>query len=285
MTDRQLTPAQERDRIRSIRERWRQRHVDLALAILGPEETRRAAQIGGAFYQLLASARNPDEIMATTEESRIAAIRAMADLDLYPGGASPTCWLIPQRNRQIWEVSLWLSHRGWAILAARDSFVIVTSAVHRDDEIEIEDGLVAHHRADPSRHDVGWADLLGVTVRVMREGFPVLRLWTPRHVIESSRKMAKRDHVWSAHPIAMAQKTAIKHHAARGHIPIDSGAWQRAHEIEMAAEMVQAEVIATTTRRGKALITQQLDVEPEQAERREPVEVDLDAPPPAEWAD
>lgn len=268
----QITPVQERERTRHLRERWRQRHVELALAILGEGETRRAAQIGGAFYQLLAAARSPNDVMATTEESRVAAIRTMADLDLYPGGASPACWLIPKRSRGTWEVHLWLSHRGWAILAARDGFVIVTCPVHADDEIEIEDGLVMHHRADVHRAEVRWADLIGVTVRLMKDGFPTLRLWTPRHIIEASRKLAGQDHVWSAHPMAMAQKTAIKHHAARGHIPIDSGAWQRAHEIELAVELVTATATSTPARRGKALLPDYGD--PEHEEEHEAMNIE-----------
>jgi len=243
-----MTPAEERERTRRLREQWRQRHYDLALAVLGESETRRAQQVASAFYGLLADAKNPHDVMATTEESRIAAIRAMADLDLYPGGAAPSCWLIPQRTRGVWQVQLWLSHRGWAILGARDGCAIVTCPVHVEDELETEDGIVTLHRADPARGEIRWSDLAGVTVRVMREGLPALRLWTPRHVIEAARAAAKQDHVWSAHPVAMAQKTAIKYHATRGHIPMDSGAWQRAHEVEMAA--IEVEARAEITRPG-----------------------------------
>ena len=274
MTDRQLTPAQ-------AVYRDARRAAMVALAQGDPERSEAAAaRVALAFQAAASGAPKPEAWRGLDPASIAACVGASIATDLYPGGAMAPVYLVPQGGQLQWRIT----HRGLCELARRDGYHLRAVPVGRADELEQSFGLVTDHRQVGPRPSK-LADLAGVIVVVRHMTTrDEMAFFVDHETIDARRRSSRMSGrgPWVDWPIEMAIKTSILYLAARGTLPISTGLRDVLEAERVTAAVVEA---PEPTRRGKALITQQLDVEPEQAERREPVEVDLDAPPPAEWAD
>lgn len=214
---------------------------------LSTEAGREAARrLHGAFVTACRQARKPADFLAVSEASVASAIAASASTGLYPGGATPAVYLVPQRARKGERPELqWrITHRGLCILASRAGFGIVAVPVGRDDVLEVSFGEVITHRADPAAWPQTIDELVGVIVCVKRlsDGRAIGRFWTPAGLIDQRRATARNDSVWKAWPIEMAVKTAIKFHNARGSIPMESAELRTALEAD--AETIDPPMLA-----------------------------------------
>ena len=174
------------------------------------------------------------------------AIATSIETDLFPGGPHPPCYLIPQDGRINWRIT----HRGVAILAAREGLLLKPVPVHVDDHLVVQLGEVIDHKQNDDAMSLDELAGVCVVVRDMQTGADVARHWVSRKRIEAradkSDSRKKGFGPWKEWDIEMAQKTAILYLAARGAIPMDSPAWREA----VAADYRAADVSepATMTR-------------------------------------
>jgi recombinational DNA repair protein RecT len=187
-----------------------------------------AARVGQAFEAARSAARDPKAYdLVLSSEAGIASIRRAivqsALSGIYPGGASPLAWIIPQRTRKDapWEIRYSLSHRGAALLAAEEGWVLIPVAVHVEDTYAVEYGEIVEHVScgqEPTQET-----LAGVYL-TLRRGTLVLRPWLSAQAIESrwKRSQAPDSPAWKNDYVAMAQKTAIHYAVARGILPLRS---------------------------------------------------------------
>jgi len=189
-----------------------------------------AASVGASFEAARSCAKDPtayDTIVSTSEgiESlRRCAIQAALS-GIMPGGASPLAYVIPQKDKGKQLLRYALSHRGVAVLAAREGWSINPVPVHVQDTILVSFGEVEEH-VPAGDEPFTMNDLLGVCVVIRKDGRIFARPWISRAAILSrmARSPAARGDFspWKTDPIPMAQKTAIHYCVARGILPLES---------------------------------------------------------------
>lgn len=192
------------------------------LANSDPERAREAAaRVANAFYASVSAAKNPSAWANVSSQSVRAAVANSIATDLYPGGAMPTVYLVPQSGHLDWRIT----HRGLTELCRREGYEVRAVPVGLSDHLRVEAGLVVEHEQDPDAWPEGLADLRGVMVAVRRVNEThTERHWVPRVVIEKRRKVSRMSDKgpWRDWPVEMAQKTAILYLGQRGSLPIST---------------------------------------------------------------
>jgi recombinational DNA repair protein RecT len=244
--------------------------VSLQTSCSPQELARTAGRISQAIMGARATARNPeawDALLATPEgKASLAAVVVQAsELDIMPGGPSPLAWIIPQapRKGEPVQARYSLSHRGAAVVAAREGYTILPVAVHVQDSYRVEFGECVEHL--PTAGDpVNGADLAGVYVTIRRDGKHIARPWVSVQIIDSHRLKSKMpgSGPWADTPIPMALKTAIHYIVARGILPLTSAT---AREALIDATVIDIPSTPTPTRRHPEPTTEPVTTDGEEA--------------------
>lgn len=241
--DTQMTPA---------RQVYATAHRAALVAMSGgdPERAKAAASRVALAFQAAASSSPQPAAWGNLDPASIAAcVGASITTDLYPGGAMPPVYLVPQSGQLQWRIT----HRGLCELARREGYHLRTVPVGRADELRESFGLVVEHLpAGPRPQRL--ADLAGmIVVERHRATGDEMAFFVPADVIDQRRRKSKMSDrgPWAEWPIEMAAKTAILYLGARGSLSISTG--MRA---AMEAEQVEAEARSESAppRRGKAAL-------------------------------
>ena len=205
----------------SLRRRVERYASSMLLDMVGPDKAKEAAaRVAMAFAAAHRSAKNPQDLERCTPESIAAAVAHSALADLMPGGAMPSCWLIPRGRELQWMIS----HRGLMTLSRRAGYQLSAVPVGMSDHVAVEYGEVTEHRAELGSEPQQLSELRGVIVvcKQIADGFVLGRYWVPGSYLQKCSRLRGAGPVWKAWPIEMAQKTAIKWACARGYVPIQS---------------------------------------------------------------
>lgn len=193
-----------------------------------PKAQEAAARVGLAFAAAARAARNPAALYECTPHSVASCIALCALADLYPGGAAPAVYLVPQAPYKGGPMELqWrLTHRGMAAIAARSGWAVHTVPVSRADlgNLRLDCGEVeAFAPADPSATVAAWDDLAGVIVVLRSPAGQRVRLWVSVATIAGRRRVSRMADggPWNAWPVQMAQGAAIREIVARGALPLE----------------------------------------------------------------
>jgi recombinational DNA repair protein RecT len=238
----------------------------VALASGDPERAKAAASRVALAFQAAASSSPQPAAWANLDPASIAAcVGASITTDLYPGGAMPPVYLVPQGGQLQWRIT----HRGLCELARREGYHLRTVPVGRADELRESFGLVVEHVAAGPRPQ-RLADLAGmIVVERHRATGDEMAFFVPGEVIDQRRRKSKMGDrgPWSEWPIEMAAKTAILYLGARGALSISTGmrAALEAEPVEARAEIADR----SESRRGKAALPDYSATPPTDADRVE----------------
>jgi recombinational DNA repair protein RecT len=247
---------------------YRQLSTNIAKSLLvdwvGEDRAREAAgRISAALSAAAASARNPADFYACTQESigRCVAIAALTEI--MPGtGSTALAYLIPRRARkgESSQLQYQLSHRGLNALARRTGQTMIAVPISSRDALAFtEDGDVRVMDRDIDNPPTSEADLRGVIVlvREINSGATIVRGWVPASLINVRRdssdaytfackkgnEWAKETDPWHQWYVEMAIKTAMHYAIGRGWCVIDDSAAVRAMSIDQEREpQLKAEV-------------------------------------------
>ncbi|HRE87504.1 MAG TPA: recombinase RecT [Myxococcota bacterium] len=191
----------------------------------------RAKDVAGRVMIALEQARTtaPD-IINCSPDSVKRALALMILTDTRPGGASPKLYLIPRRNRDVWELNAWFSHRALIDFAFRAGWIVSTALVSVEDSLIVEDGEVRHVVTDPDNPPTKYEDLRGVVVYAWPKGDRASKVsrYVPKDTIDARRAVSDsakgKFSPWHNWPVEMAEKTAIKYVVSRGLFPVDDAA-------------------------------------------------------------
>lgn len=193
----------------------------LLVDLVGEDKaTEASARVGLAFAAAHRAARNPRDIEKCSIQSIAHAVAMSALTGLMPGGAMPSCWLVPRGGELQWMIS----HRGLMQLSRRAGYQLSAVPVGTEDHIIIEYGEVVEHRAAVGSEPSTLSSLAGLIVSCKRlaDGVVLGRYWLAGSYIRKCAQLRGAGPVWRSWPIEMAQKTAIKWACARGMVPIES---------------------------------------------------------------
>jgi recombination protein RecT len=211
--------------------------------------------------------KNPDLAMCTAE-SLAGAILTCAQLGLEPGPTGEA-FLVPRKNKGVWEASFELGYKGMATLFWQHPLAMYldTQTVYENDEFDYELGLNAFLRHKPAKGERG---------KETGQWYAVARLVTGgyRFVVLDRAEVERRRHrgsspfspAWRNDYNAMAEKSCVR--AIFDLLPKSP---------EMARALAQDGVVRTD------LAVDALDVEPVYSDVVEgevvPAEPDADNPP------
>ena len=212
---------------------------ELARIATTPAGKAATSRVALAFRAAVKSAQNPGAYYSADPASLASCVVFSALYNLMPGGQFAPVYLVPKGNAIQW----WMNHRGIIELARRSGYRIVAKPHFDFDEFAIEYGLNPTLRHVPGKGEGSWDHLVGVYVIVydVKSGTVLDYLDMPRSDIQARRKVGNNG-VWTAWPIEMAIKTAVKYAAARGTISLDESG---RHAVEDDAET--AAMIETVT--------------------------------------
>lgn len=245
-----------------------------AIAILrdvltGEAATHAAQRIALALEVL---AKKTPSIMECTPGSVAEAVAMSVLTGLIPGGAMPTCYVLPRKSRTAgMELNWQLGFRGMVQLCQRAGFAVSAYPVYPGRVPEFDAAgryVIPRARLAPVERTV--ENMIGVVVKVRRiaDGVEFADAFVEADLIEARRSVSdayqrgaktgaqdwERKSPWFQWPEEMALKTAIRYVVSRGMVPVDDVA-QRALEadargdiIEGHAEVVQAPVTRPTGR-------------------------------------
>lgn len=240
--------------------------------VLAGPDAERASQRIALTLEVLAK-RSPT-IMDCTPASVAEAVAMSVLTGLMPGGAMPTCYVLPRKSRTGGQELNWqLGFRGMVQLCQRAGFSVAAYPVYpgRVPEFDAAGRLVIPTvRLPPVERKL--SNLIGVIVKVRRiaDGAEFADAFVEADIIEARRAVSdayqrgakpgaadwERKSPWFQWEEEMALKTAIRYVISRGMVPVDDVA-QRALEADSHGDIIEghAEVIQPTTKpRGLAAL-------------------------------
>lgn len=229
--------------------------------ILGGEKAREAA--GRISLALMALAKRTPTIMDCTPTSVAEAVAMSVVTGLIPGGAMPTCYVLPRKSREGgMELNWQLGFRGMLQLCQRAGFAVAAYPVYpgRVPEFDAHGRLVVPtKRLPPVERTV--SNLIGVVVKVRRiaDGSEFADVFVEADLIEARRNASDayqrgvkpgapdwaRKSPWFQWEEEMALKTAIRYAISRGAVPVDDVA-QRALEADGRRDIIEADAVEVT---------------------------------------
>lgn len=229
--------------------------------VLGGEKAREAA--GRISLSLMALAKKTPGIMDCTPASVAEAVAMSVVTGLIPGGAMPTCYVLPRKTRDgTTELNWQLGFRGMLQLCQRAGFAVAAYPVYpgRVPEFDAQGRLVIpSKRLPPVERTV--ANLIGVIVKVRRiaDGSEFADVFVEADLIETRRNASDayqrgtkpgapdyaRKSPWFQWEEEMALKTAIRYAISRGAVPVDDVA-QRALEADGRGDIIEADAVEVT---------------------------------------
>lgn len=189
-----------------------------------PEAMRVATQTALGFYTAIRTAKNPNDLLACTQESMLSAVATSVAIRLVAGGPNAAAYLVPQRPRKDAqpELQFRVNHRGWAIIGLRAGFLIDPVPVSTTDKLTVRGNTVILEQ-DPDETPTEWDDLRGVAVYVTHiESGITLTTWVPKKIIAKRRNLSRDGSTWNSWPVDMAMAAAVRYCVARGKLPIDT---------------------------------------------------------------
>ena len=229
--------------------------------VLGGEKAREAA--GRISLSLMALAKRTPGIMDCTPASVAEAVAMSVVTGLIPGGAMPTCYVLPRKNRDgATELNWQLGFRGMLQLCQRAGFAVAAYPVYpgRVPEFDAQGRLVIPSKRLPPV-DRTVANLIGVIVKVRRiaDGSEFADVFVEADLIEARRNASDayqrgtkpgatdgaRKSPWFQWEEEMALKTAIRYAISRGAVPVDDVA-QRALEADGRGDIIEADAVEVT---------------------------------------
>ena len=275
MTDTALTPE------RRLYADAMQRAQQVLTQRVGADRARQAAaEIAHAITMAVTHSKDPGAIFACSRASILDCVQQTALDGLTLTGAYPEAYLVPRGG----QLTRPVSPRGLARLARRGGLRLRTVIVGADDHLVESFGVAVEHEQIGAR-PTGLHDLRAVIVIAREQGSGHEdRFVVSGEALRERSKAKGAGPVWRSWPLEMAQKSAVSYCFGRGWILVPD-----ALRATMDAERDYLEIVDTTaepstTRRGKALLTAPVEA-PEPEPAREPIAVDLDAPPPEDWGE
>lgn len=154
-----------------------------------------------------------------TPESLVGAMIQTSQLGLEPGNGLGHAYLIPYRNKGVYEVQLQIGYKGLIDLARRSGQLssIASHCVHDNDELEIEYGINEKLKHVPSRKNRGLV-IAAYAVAIMKDGSHQLAfMWADeinqvRNSAQAYKSAVKynKPTPWITNYEEMAKKTTIR---------------------------------------------------------------------------
>ena len=168
------------------------------------------------------------KLMECTKASVMIGVVQVSKLGLELGKGLDQAWLVPYRQRGVYQAQLIIGYKGYCDLAYRggEVFSIRARPVYEGERFVYREGLVRvlEHESDPAKHDPE-ALLYTYAVASLRGVSPEMspfRVVTRGEIDATKARSRARNGPWLTDFVPMACKTAVRRLGSAAEVPVSS---------------------------------------------------------------